>query len=435
MGWERGRLGALVLAGLLLAGCNDTVHDELQVQGPIGLVQAGDQQQLWVLHKQRMEHTVRFGGRGRGNSFYTRRDTYFHFDVQAFDPATVRPVWQQRVVTYSDPELKPGQRTPSRIVGSTVSGRLLGQDADLVWLLVAHLPYALDAATGEIVHDAASIERARPELAGLLPSEARFWGFDEGLVTTLADGRRIRLTGRGLELADYAPRQRAIEPVPMRPDGTLRIVPARPTVPIVRHVPRGANEWLGLYTDKEAADAASDDTGEHARYPYSIADEGPMARRSFRHVRLAPATRWDETFLQVAAVEPVPGSPVLLRGRFVRDAATDAALDPGNGDLLAWHRTRIDDAGRLALSRLGPDLQPRWQLELPFTDGGGELQVLTWRIGQQLVVHGQAQTTQVDARLRVPHLVSVSLDEGRFAAWNLEAGAPPGEPPAFPRND
>ena len=435
MGWGRMRLVALVLAGLLLAGCKNTHYEEPQLQGPIGLVQAVEQSRLWVLHKQRMEHTVSVGGRGRGNTFFTRRDTYFHFEVQAFDPATARPVWLRRVVTYSDPELKPGQRTPSRIVGSTVSGRLLGQDGDLVWLLVAHLPYALDDDTGEIVHDAASIEQARPELAGLLPTEARLLGFDHGLVATLADGRRVRLAGRELALEDYAPRERTIEPVPMRPDGTLRIVPARPVVPVVRHVPRGEREWLGLYTDGEAADATNDERGDHARYPYSIADEGPLARRSFRRVRLAPTTRWDETFLQVAAVEPVPGSPVLLRGRFVRDPATDAALDPGNGDLLVWHRTRIDDAGRLALSRLGPDLQPRWQLELPLTDGGGALQVLNWRLGQHLVVHGQAQTTEVDAQLRVPHLVSIDLDEGRFAAWNLEAGAPPGEPPRFPRDE
>ena len=426
---------AAVAAACLLAGCNDTVYNEPQLQGPIGLVQAGEQKQLWTLQKQRVEQTVRFGGRGRGNTFFTRRDTYFHFNVQAFDPATVRPVWQQHLVTYSDPELEPGQRKPSRIVGSTVSGRLLGQDGDLVWLLVAHLPYALDASTGELVHDAASIERTRPELAGLLPSEARFWGFDQGLVTTLADGRRLRLTGRELDAADYAPPRRSIEPVPMRPDGTLRIVPARPTVPVVRHVPRGEREWLGLYTDREAADALDDDLGDHARYPYSIADEGPLARRSFRRVRLAPATRWDETFLQVASVEPLPESPVLLRGRFVRDPSTDAALDPGNGDLLVWHRTRVDDAGRLALSRRGPDRQPRGALELPLTDGGGELQVLTWRLGNHLVVHGQAQTNQVDSRLRVPHLVSIALDDGRFAAWNLEAGSSPGEPARFPREE
>lgn len=435
MGRERTRLGALVLAGLLLAGCKNTVWNEPQVQGPIGLVQAGEQKQLWVLQKQRVEHTVSVGGRGRGNTFFTRRDTYFHFDVQAFDPATVRPVWQQRLVTYSDPELRPGQRTPSRVVGSTVSGRLLGQDGDLVWLLVGHQPFALDAASGALVHDAASIERAHPGLAGLLPSEARFLGFDQGLVMTLADARRLRFTGRALEMADYAPPQPERKPVAMRPDGSLRIVPARPTVPMVRHVPRGEGEWLGLYSAGEAADAGNDDTGEHAAFPYSIADEGPMARRSFHRLRLAPATRWDETFLRVAAVEPVAESPVFLRGRFVRDPRTDAALDPGNGDLLVWHRTRVDDAGRLALSRLAPDLQPRWQAELPITDGGGVFQIATWHVGGRLVVHGLAATSQVDVQLRVPHLVGVSLDDGQLAAWNLEAGAPPGEPPRFPREE
>ena len=426
-------VGALLLG--LLAGCKNTFHDEPELQGYIGQVKSGDDTRLWVLHKQREVRTVGVGGRGRNSTAYWRKDTYFHFEVQAFDPATARPAWLQRVASFSDPELQPMQRKPSRVVGSSMTGRLLGQDGDLVWLLVGNQAYALDAANGEVVHDAGAIEKRHPQLAGLLPSEDRLLGFDQGLVVTLADARRVRLRGRGLELEDYVPRPSTAAAPELKPNGMPRIVPTRPMVPMVRHVPRGEDEWLALFTDKEAADAANDGFGDHARYPYSIDDEGLLARRSFWRVRLAPMQRFEETYLHIAAVEPVPESPALLRGRFVRDPATDAALDPGDGDLLVWHRTRIDDAGRLALSRLGADLGTRWQVELPLTDGGTDLPVLTWRIGGHLLAQGYRQDTRDEVRSRVPHLVSVRLDDGSLSAWNLAAGAPPGEPPRFPRDE
>lgn len=424
-----------VLSLCLLAGCRRVYFDEPQTQGHIGLVHSGDTQRLWLLHKQTEERTVSVGGRGRNNSSYIRKDTYFHFEVQAFDPARARPVWTRRVVTYGDPELEPMQRKPSRIVGSAVGGRLLGQDGDLVWLLVDEHPYALDAETGERVHDNASIVRAHPQLADLLPSEARFWSFDRGLVATLADARAIRLVGRDLKLEDHVPSAPKEKPAPLKANGMPKVVPMRPLVPVVRHLAQGEGEWLALYTDKEAADAVQDQFGNHAEFPYSIHDEGALARRSFRRVRLEPTTRFDETFIRIAAIDPIPDSPVLLRGRFVRDPSTDAAVDLGNGDLLVWHRTRVDDAGRLMLSRLGPDLRPRWQAELPISDGGTDLPVLTWRIGQHLVVHGLRQSEQLEVRSRVPHLTSVSLEDGSISAWNLSAGAPPGEKPQWPRHD
>lgn len=419
----RGIVAAVFLA-MVLAGCTNVYLEPPELQGPIGQVQVDAGRQLWVLQKQEEVRQVSVGGGGRSRSTSSlREDHYYHFDVQAFDPATVRPLWKQRITTYFDGEVRPNQRAPSRIIGSAVAGRLLGQDGDLVWLLVDSEAYALDADTGAVVYDPASLLAQRPALADLLPSEARFWGFDQGPVVTLADARVVRLVGRDLQVQDYVPRERPQAPVLVKANGMPLVVPLRPMTPVVRHVVRSENEWLALYTDEEAADAVDDTFGDHAQFPYSIDDAGPMARRSFRRIRLAPAQRFDETFVQIVGQSPVPGSPILLRGRFVRDPATDAPVKLDNDDLLVWHRTRVDDLGRLALTRFGPDLVPRWQVELPLTDGGADLPVLSWHIGDHLLAHGVSQRFDDHVRSRIPHLVSVSLKDGRVSAWDLSAEA------------
>lgn len=418
-----GRMGVFAAALVaLLAACSNTRFEPPQVQGVIGLVQADAGRQLWVLQKQEEVREIRSGTGGRRNSIATlRRDTFFHFDVQAFDPVSVKPLWKQRIVTYQDDEVTPGQVIPSRIIGSAVSGRLLGQDGNLVWLLVDKHPYALDAETGAIVHDSEGIQRLRPELAGLLPSESRLWGFDQGPVITLADARVVRLSGPDLQVRDHVPRQAAQPPVPLKSNGMPRVVPLRLLTPLVRHKVLSEQAWLALYTDDEAADAVDDTFGDHALFPYSIDDDGAMARRTFRRMRLAPTQRFDETFLRIVEQVPVPGSPVLLRGRFVRDPVTDAPVKLENDDFLVWHRTRIDDQGRLLLTRFGPDLVPRWQAELPLTDGGTDLPVHTWHLGDHLVAYGAAQRVEDEVRRRDPHLVSVSLQDGKLSAWNLTA--------------
>jgi len=416
-----GRLGLLgVGLAALLSACSNARFETPQVQGPIGLVQADAGRQLWVLQKQEEVREVRSGTGGRRNSIASlRKDTFFHFDVLAFDPVSVQPLWKQRIVTYRDDEVTPGQVIPSRIIGSAVSGRLLGQDGSLVWLLVDSDPYALDAETGAIVHDSESLQRLRPELAGLLPSEARLWDFDQGPVITLADARVVRLSGHDVQVQDHVPRAAPSPPVPLKANGMPRVVPLRLMTPLVRHKVLSEQAWLALYTDDEAADAVDDTFGDHALFPYSIDDDGPMARRTFRRIRLAPTQRFDEAFLRIVEQAPVPGSPVLLRGRFVRDPATDAPVKLDNEDLLVWHRTRIDDEGRLLLSRFGPDLVVRWQVELPLTDGGADLPVHAWQLDGHLVVHGIAQRVDDQVRIREPHLVSVSLHDGTLSAWNL----------------
>lgn len=418
---------AVGLGLALLTGCKNSWFDTPRLQGSPGMVQAGDHTALWVLQKQEEIRRVGVGGGSsrRGGGTYWREDTYYHFDVQAFDPATARPLWSRRLVTYSDPDLKPAQRKPSRVIGSAVSGRLLGQVDGRVWVLVDENPYVLDATSGELALDRAGLLAVRPELDGLLPSDAQLWRFDQGPVLTLADGRTVRLRGPELALEDYVPRRAPAAAVPTWANGRERVVPTPPPHPILRHVPRGPDRWLALFNEAEAADAVQDSFGDHALFPYSIQGGGPLARRQFHDVRLEQTTRFDDTYLRVAAAEPIAGSPVLLKGRFVRDPMTGEAVSPGNGDLLVWHVDRIDSAGRLQLSRFAEDLTPRWQVALPMSESGTANPVAFWRLGDRLVVTGQRETNKDEVVTREPFLASVSLEDGSVVAWNLATNAPP----------
>ena len=127
------------------------------------------------------------------------------------------------------------------------------------------------------------------------------------------------------------------------------------------------------------------------------------------------------------------GSPVLLRGRFVRDPMTGEALSPGDGDLLVWHLDRIDSAGRLQLSRFTADLQPRWQVALPISESGTANPVAFWRVGEHLLVSGTWETSKDEIVSRTPHLASIALDDGAMSAWNLMTDSPPGEATAVAR--
>src|SRR5690606_27269213 len=136
------RLAAGMAIAALVAGCTGTRFEPVEVQGPIGLVKVEDQPQLWALQHQEEIREVRSGSGGRRRSVSSlRRDTYFHFAVQAFDPVSARPLWKQHLVSYHDKEVKPGQVMPGRVIGSSVGGRLLGQADGLVWALVDSDPY------------------------------------------------------------------------------------------------------------------------------------------------------------------------------------------------------------------------------------------------------------------------------------------------------
>jgi hypothetical protein len=389
------------------------------MQGPAAMVDDAGQSRLWVLTKQEESRQVGVGGGGSRSSTRWRTDTFFHFDVQAFDPVTTKPLWKQRLLTLGDPDAK-GPR-PSRVIGSDVDARLLGQDGALVWLLIGDAPFAVSAADGSIVADGEAIERINPELEGLLPSEAKHYGFDQGLVFMAADARQFAIRGPEHEAVAYTPPPPpAAQQVRLKANGMPEIVPLMPPigeVPSRQLVLQG--QWLGLYSEKEAAEAANDTWGQKLQYPYSILDEGKLARRTFWRAKII-RTDDAERFERLSDLTPVAGAPTFLNGRFAKDPQTGEArvLDDPPG-VLVWHSTRIDSAGRLALTRLDADLKPVWSTELPLSETDFARRVATWPLPGRLVAMGTQQAEDAGVTRFDPYLVSVDLATGALQASKL----------------
>ena len=214
------------LLGLMLAsGCSNSVFEPPEMQGPAAMVESGGQPRLWLLSKQEEQRIVSvFGGGTRGTTNF-RTDTFFHFNVEAIDPVSTKTVWRQRIATFGDP--KAAGTKPSRVIGSDVDARLLGQDGDIVWLLIGDEPYALDAKDGHVLVDGAGIEAANPALKGLLPSEARLYGFDQGLVFMSADARAFVVRGPKHQAVAFAPPPPQQPEMRLKPNGMPVIVPMR----------------------------------------------------------------------------------------------------------------------------------------------------------------------------------------------------------------
>jgi len=410
--WSAARLAtrAALLLCTLLAACSS--HFETpQLLGRAALVNDAGRPRLWVMTRQEESRQVGVGSGGRTNSRRWRVDTYFHFDVTAFDPVAATPLWTQRLLTIGDPDAR--GKTTSFVIGSDVDARLLGQDGELVWLLIGEAPYALRATDGSIVVTAESLQQLNPSLKGVLPSEARFYGFDRGLVLTTADARQLVIRGAEHKAEPYAPPPALAVPQELKANGMPEIVPTVPygEVP-ARHVTlRG--QRLGLYTEKEAADAANDGWGRKLRWPYTVTNEGRLARRTFWTATVETTQRFDERFEHIAAHTPVSESPVFLNGRFAKDPASGNArvLDDPEG-VLVWHSTRLDDAGRLALARLDAALQTRWRTELPLSESSTSNPLSIWWLPTHVVVVGTQQIEENGATKHVPHLVSIELASG-----------------------
>lgn len=434
--------GLFVLGALwILGGCSSEIGPP-QVQGYPAMVNDGGTPRLWLLAKREEERHVSVGSSRRSSS--TRVDTYYHFDLQVMDPVAARPLWNKRLLTLGDPDAK--GYGPSRVIGSAASARFIGQEGERVWLFVDEYLIALNAADGEVLATIESIEQANPELKGLLPGDAKHYGFDQGLVFMSADARHFVLRGAGLKAEPYTPAPARntmyVDPRHFAPRGAgadaSAPVAAKPRCPAekaplmlsIGEVParlvRTEDGLLGLYSEKEAADAADDRWGDHLCWPDSITTEGELARRTLWRLSVAEQVDpYGDSFTRVSEAVPVDGAPVFLRGRFLKDLGTQAPrqLEQPAG-LAVWHVTRIDEEGRLAMTRLAADLSTLWSAELPLSDNSMMNPVMVWALdGNRLAILGDEISTVDGVRNNVPHLVALDLADGRWQAWNIGAEA------------
>ena len=166
--------------------------------------------------------------------------------------------------------------------------------------------------------------------------------------------------------------------------------------------------------------AANDPFGDRLAYPYSILDEGASSRRSFWAVQTEQVRRFDERYEHIHRLEPIAGSAVFLRGRFLKQLPGEAAVAAKDPDgVFVWHSSRVDDAGRLSLARLDAQLELLWSTELPMSESGTANPVRYWLLGRHVVAMGQWRR-EIDHQVsRQPHLVSIAMSDGTMVAHNL----------------
>lgn len=415
----------MAIVALGLVACSGTQFEPPEVQGAPLMASVDGKPLLLVLTKQEEARVTRIGGGGR-SSATERRDSLFHFDLRAYEPTTATPLWRARLVTFNDPKIATSARY-TRIVGSATSGFLLGQEGDRVWLQIAESPMAVAVRDGSLRVDADAIEAANPELAGRLPSEARFYGFDRGLVVHAADARRWVVRGPAVKAEPWAPAPTATAPAPLKANGMPKVVPLRPIGDVPARMAVINGKRIGLYSQNEAAAAANDPFGDRLAYPYSILDEGAASRRSFWAVQTKQVQRFDERYEHIRRLEPIADSPVFLRGRFLKQLPGETALAAQDPDgVFVWHSSRMDDAGRLSLTRLDAQLKPLWTTELPLSESGTANPVRYWLLGDHAVVMGQWRREIDHLVSQQPHLVSIAMKDGTLLAHNL--GLEPTDP-------
>lgn len=393
--------GALALP-FILDSCSKMLSRPPERVGPPALVMHDSEPRLWLFVKQEEDRVLSVGG-GRRNTGTTIIETLYHFDLQAHDTRTADRIWKTRLLTLKD---KDG--------GHTAEGRLLGQDGDVVWLYLNNQAVAVSSKDGSRLADGKTIEERNEMLRGLIPKELKFYAFENSLVITAADSRRYKI-----RLPDYN-----AEPYkPANEEKFTRLQFMSTTWNggyhtndfLVWQATFGGG-WLGLYTEKEAADAGNDGFGDKLANPSSVTRESMGARRSFWRARIGRTKEFSEgSHDRLFDLRRVPGAPDFLDGGFLVRQGTRQSLaleDPAG--LLVLHRTRIDEAGRTALTRLEQDLREKWTSKMPFVDLQNRFE-----FPDRLLMYGLVQKTENGVTGSQECIAALDLRDGRTQVWNV----------------
>lgn len=395
--------GLFVVGALaLLTSCESSTFDPPQRVGPPLLVTPENEPRLWLLVKIEERRMRRFGG-GRRVIGKWVTETHYHFDLQCHDARTTERLWTKRLLSMQDKE-----------GGFNAQARILGPDGDAVWLFLNNQPIALSARDGSKLADASLIEQRNPPLQGLLPKEPGFYAFDGGLVIIAADGRRSLLRGPGYAAEPYTP---------VSDDHFRRVIfnatqwngGYRTKDFLVRQVKLG-ERWLGLYTEKEAADAGDDGFGDSLANPSSVLDEGSRARRTFWSARIGKTKEFTEgAHDRLFEVRKVPGAPELLEaGLLIKQGTKEPLMLDNPAGVLVLHRTRLDAEGRLALTRLDESLREQWTATLPIIELRNR-----YEVPGHLLLYGAIEMAEKSTRGWQELIVSLDLRDGKTQAWNV----------------
>lgn len=372
------------------------------------MVSADKEPRLWLLLKQEEERVRRIGS-GRFLIGKLVTDHLFHFDLQAHDPANVDRLWKTRLLTVKDDA-----------GGRTAQARILGQDGEVVWLFLHDGPVAVSTKDGRQLADRAAIEERNPALRTLIPKNVDLYAYDGGLVMTAEDARRFRIRAHDFAAEPYAPPE-GERPASATSSATRRDGGYATSDFVVRQMMLDGR-WVGLFNEKEAADAGNDEfgdkmaTGEPGSNPDRVYHQASKARRTFWNARLGKTRDFPEgAHDRLFEVAKVPGAPEFLEaGLLIRQGTKQALrLEDPNG-FLVLHRTKLGEDGRLALTRLDDHLKSQWTATLPFHDLRNR-----YESPGHLLLYGIVQQTEKGVTSTSEHLVALNLRDGKTQSWNV----------------
>lgn len=395
-------VGCLVIGlGFFMFARQSTLHPPEWV-GPPGLVVHAGIARLCMVTRQ--EERRRGSASGSSYLSFPRPRSFYHFAVRCHDPLTAQLVSKDSLLTLSEAE-----------GGRVAQGRILGQEGEFLWLFLNGEPVAIRVADGRIAASRTLLERHFPQLRDKLPTEPAGYGFDGGLVFMTAAAEPFRLTLGNLQLQAYdVPRERSAIGRNAQWNGRLK------TRDFLIRRAVSPQQWLGLYTDAEAAEAARDEFGDRYRDDGAVLDEGPATRRVWWRAEVGRTREFSEgSRPRLTVLKPVAEGRTYLGGGLLKRAGQPVALDlAGPAGWLVLHMSRIDAEGRVVATRVDTALAEMWSTTLPFA-------TLTnrWELPGRLLLMGEAPPSQSGARPQA-FIVSLELRTGHIGTWNIGAEAP-----------
>jgi len=394
-------LGAVALLELCSA-CSKSSFRPPEREGPPALVKEGGEPRFWLLQKQEEQRSRHISGGSRSIGKWVT-DIYYHFDLQAHDPATADRIWKKRLLTVKDDA-----------GGHTAQARILGQEGEVVWLFLNDGPVAVSSKDATRLADRKMIEERNPSLRDLVPKDLDFYAYDGGLVIVAADARRFRIRASDFAAEPYTPPNddyfRQVQFMATRWNGGYHTKDF-----LVRQaMPDG--RWLGFFTEKEAAAAGNDEWGDHMIKPETVYPDNEPTRRTFWSARIGKTKEFTEgTHDRLFDVTRVPGAPEFLNaGLLIRQGTREALRVENPPGFLVLHRTRLDEEGRLALTRVDDNLKPQWTATLPFHDLRNRFES-----PGRLLLYGIVQQTVKGVTGSSEHLVALNLADGKMQSWNV----------------
>lgn len=365
---------------------------------------------------------------GGGSRWNTVRgfEKVMHVDLWRFDASTMQPAWRKRLLTEDN--------------SNSLELGFMGADGDRLWIFLRQ-PMVYSAANGDVLANAAAIEARNASLRGVLPRQMNHYRFDggHGFVFTAADARAWLLDAQTLtalpwQPASAKPRAGAIAPAYFVPTSLTSFQKRGLLLP---------KQWLGVLTDEEAAAlkppvdvpgqrrGAYDTFKEYNRAPPDLSHAGPKRYRLWRSkvemISAAPAG-WSRDLPDNWGLRPYfsnfsafEKSPEFLQAGLLSDGRSNLPILLKEPDsVLVLHRDRIDEDGRLQVTRIaGPDGRVLWDAALPLSLVQS---VIPGTDAVLLFGRGYVQPRQIN---RDPYhtahewLISLDTAKGAVRAFNL----------------